>query len=237
MTATISILKNRRSYRNFKNFTIPQNHLDEIILASKQAPSSMNMQAYSIIIVQDEKIKQTIYELNPQNPQINDCSVFLVYVIDYYRSYLTAQKYGKSFTIENNHDSLITGSIDVALAMQNAIIASESLGYQSVCIGGVKMIADKLVELLNLPQYVFPVCGLCIGVSKDLTTNKVKPRYPHNVFINKYDTNQLSSIEQYDQTITDFAEARETLVWSDKVSNYTKTKNEKINELLKQQQF
>ncbi len=235
MNETISLLKNRRSYRNFKNIEIPQNHLDEIILASKQAPSSMNMQVYSIIIVRDKKLKQTIYELNPQNPQINDCSVFLVYVIDYYRSYLTAQKYGKPFSIENNQDVLMTGSIDVALAMQNAIIASESLGYQSVCIGGVKAIADKLVELLDLPRYVFPVCGLCIGVSKDLTMNNVKPRYPHNVFVDKYDRDQLSYIAQYDKTIIDFSEARETLVWSDKVSNYTKTKNEKINELLKQQ--
>lgn len=237
MNQTLDLLLNRRTYRNFKQYDMPKQDLQQILLASKQAPSSMNIQYYSIIVVDDQNLKDKIYELSPRNPQIKECSVFLLYVMDFHRSYLASQKYERQFSIENNQDAIFMGSIDASLAMQNAIIAASALSYQTCCIGGVRMLEQQLTTLLNLPDYVYPVCGLCIGKSKDLNANKVKPRYGKNVFINEYDVDQNDAIVAYDEVMLQFAEQRETLVWSDKVANQYTQPNTKINQFLKNKKF
>lgn len=238
MNKTIELLLNRRSYRNFdKTHKIEQAELDLILKASKQAPSSMNLQLYSIIVVDNQEIKDKIVELTPRNPQISACSVFLVYVMDFHRSNLTAQQYNTEFSLENKSDSLILGSVDAALAMENAIIASESLGYKSVCIGGIRGVASELGKLLHLPDYVFPVCGLCIGKTLDESSNQVKPRIEGNVFYNEYNVDQCEIIQNYDETMAIFADARETLTWSEKTSKTAQFIRESANQDLKNKKF
>lgn len=238
MNQTIELLLNRRSYRNFDtNYKLDNQELDLILKASKQAPSSMNLQLYSIIVVDNQELKEKIFELNPRNPQIKDCSVFFVYVMDFYRSQLAAKQYGTAFEIEDKQDTLLLGSIDASLAMQNAIIASESLGLKSVCIGGVRGIAKEISELLQLPDYVFPICGLCIGKTLDENSNHVKPRIEGNVFFNQYDLNQEEAIKSYDEVMEKYSDARETAVWSEKASRLSNFIRVNTNEDLKDKKF
>lgn len=238
MNKTIELLLNRRSYRNFdKNYEIDKQELDLILKASKQAPSPMNLQLYSIIVIDNQELKDKIFELNPRNPQIKDCSVFLMYVMDFYRSELASKQYGTSFEIEGKQDTLLLGSIDASLAMQNAIIASESLGLKSVCIGGVRGIAKEISELLQLPDYVFPICGLCIGKTLDENSNHVKPRIEGNVFFNQYDLNQEEAIKSYDEVMEKYSDARETAVWSEKASRLSNFIRVNTNEDLKDKKF
>lgn len=238
MNQTIQLLLNRRSYRNFDtNYKLSQEELDLILKSSKQAPSSMNLQLYSIIVVDNPELKEKIFELNPRNPQIKDCSVFLVYVMDFYRTHLATKNYGTDFNIEGKQDTLLLGTIDASLAMQNAIIATESLGLKSVCIGGIRAVAKQISELLQLPEYVFPVCGLCIGKTKDESTNQVKPRLSGNVFFNQYDLNQSEMMKNYDIEMEKFSDARETLVWSEKASKISNFVRDGINSDLKDKKF
>ncbi len=238
MNQTIELLLNRRSYRNFDtNYKLDNQELDLILKASKQAPSSMNLQLYSIIVVDNQELKEKIFELNPRNPQIKDCSVFFVYVMDFYRSQLASKQYGTAFEIEDKQDTLLLGSIDASLAMQNAIIASESLGLKSVCIGGVRGIAKEISELLQLPDYVFPICGLCIGKTLDENSNHVKPRIEGNVFFNQYDLNQEEAIKSYDEVMEKYSDARETAVWSEKASRLSNFIRVNTNEDLKDKKF
>ncbi|CAM5624427.1 FMN reductase (NADPH) OS=Lysinibacillus sphaericus OX=1421 GN=nfrA1 PE=3 SV=1 [Lysinibacillus sphaericus] len=44
------------------------------------------------------------------------------------------------------------------------MIAAESMGYGICYIGGVRNKPEEISELLNLPDYVFPLFGLTIGV-------------------------------------------------------------------------
>lgn len=197
----------------------------------------MNLQLYSIIVIDNQELKDKIFELNPRNPQIKDCSVFLVYVMDFYRSELASKQYGTSFEIEGKQDTLLLGSIDASLAMQNAIIAAESLGLKSVCIGGIRGITKEISELLQLPDYVFPVCGLCIGKTLDENSNHVKPRIEGNVFFNQYDLNQEETIKKYDATMEEFRDARETAVWSEKASKISHFIRVSTNDDLKDKKF
>ena len=51
------------------------------------------------------------------------------------------------------------------LASQNAALAAESLGFGIVYIGGLRTRIEEVAELLELPEGVYPVYGMCIGVA------------------------------------------------------------------------
>ena len=74
--------------------------------------------------------------------------------------------------------------------MENAVVADESMGLGTCCIGGIRQASLSFVKELNLPKYVFPVVGLFVGYPDD--DPGVKPRLAKNAifFEGKYDTTQ-----------------------------------------------
>jgi len=58
---------------------------------------------------------------------------------------------------------LFLACCDALIAAQNAVIAAESFGLGSCYIGDIIEQHETHKELLNLPQYVFPICMLVFG--------------------------------------------------------------------------
>ncbi|MBF0713533.1 nitroreductase family protein [Gemella sp. GH3] len=241
MNEVISTIKEHRSNRNFiKGYKLSKLELDTILDCAKQAPSWMNGQHYNIIVVDDQTIKDRLFELSMRNPHIQTSSVFLIFCIDLTRHSLASKKHSKNFDIEDNVDILINSTTDVSLAMQNAATVAESLGYGTVFCGGVRVIAEEIIEMLNIPKYSFPICGLSIGkLDEELTTERVKPRFNAkvNVGYNSYPSSTLEDIDEYNETLEIFAEARETKLWSQKFADVYEKNNSKTKEILKKQGF
>lgn len=241
MNEIIKVLQEHRSNRNFvQGYKLPKQDLESILTCAKQAPSWMNGQHYNIIVVDDQIIKDKLFELTPRNPHIKTSSVFLIFCIDLTRQSLASQKHNKNFDIVDNIDILINATTDVSLAMQNAAIAAESLGYGTVFCGGVRVIAEEIIEMLNIPKYSFPICGLSIGkLDEKLTTERVKPRFKNevNVGYNAYPIATLEHIEEYNETLEIFAEARETKIWSQKFADVYEKSSDKTKNILKKQGF
>lgn len=240
MNETIKVLHEHASHRHYvTGYQIPQEHIDMITKALQQAPSWQNGQHYSVVIVDDQTIKDTFYKHSTRNPQIATCSLFLVFCMDLTTHALACELHNKPFDISNNPENLLISVTDTALAMQNAIVASESLGYGTVAIGGVRQMPQVVIDTLQLPKYVYPLCGLCIGkVDVEKEVEQIKPRFAHDVKIhhNTYKPAQLKDVLAYDETLRVFAEARETLLWSEKFSNnYSQKINPKTAEILMQQ--
>lgn len=240
MNETIQVLHGHASHRHYvKGHQLPKQELSAILQAAQQAPSWQNGQHYSVVVVDNQELKEKFHEASTRNPQIASCSVFLVFCLDFTTHALACQKQNKPFDVSNDPETLIISTMDTALAMQNATIAAESLGYGTVAIGGVRQMPELVIETLQLPKYVVPVCGLCIGVV-DTTkeVERVKPRFSQSVKIhrNQYQESTLEQLEEYEERLSAFAEARETLSWSEKfANNYSKPVNEKTVKVLKQQ--
>ncbi|MBO0412582.1 nitroreductase family protein [Enterococcus hulanensis] len=235
----LEVLKEHRTYRNFdENYQITDDELQNILQASRQAPSWMNGQMYSIIVVKDREIREKMVALNPGNPHMLHSSVFLVFVADLKRTKKVAEHYGVDYPINEGLDPLITAVTDAALALENAVIATEALGLGAVVVGSIRKDVAEVSELLNLPEYVLPIAGLSIG--KPNVEMRSKPRLPEEAVIH-YDTYQdydYQLIEDYDDTMEKFAEARETKIWSKKFADYFSNKpNQKIDEFLKTKKF
>ncbi|MDU5334859.1 nitroreductase family protein [Enterococcus sp.] len=235
----LEVMNQHRTYRNFdEEYQLSEEELQKILRASRQAPSWMNGQMYSIIVVRDRGIREKMVEMNPGNPHMLHSSVFLVFVADLKRTQKVAEHYDVDYRINEGLDPLITAVTDTALALENAVIATEALGLGSVVVGSIRKDIVEVSKLLNLPDYVLPVAGLSIG--KPNVEMKRKPRLHEEAVIHydRYKDYDYSVIEDYDDTMERFAEARETKLWSKKFADYFgNTPNKKVDEFLKINKF
>lgn len=239
MNETLNLLHNHRSYREFdETYEIPDEELQAILKASRQAPSWMNGQMYSIVVIKNPEIRKQLVTWNPGNSHMLKSSVFLLFVVDLKRSAQIAEKHQVDYPVDEGLNPLIVATTDTSLALQNAIIASESLGLGTVPVGSVRNHIEEISELLQLPDYTYPLVGLSIG--KPIVDMKVKPRLPEEAVIH-YDTYQpydYQLIEDYEETMIRFAEARETKTWTKKFADYFKNKPAKnIDTYLRKQKL
>jgi FMN reductase [NAD(P)H] len=221
MNETIHLLKERRSYREFDpEYKLPKEELQAILDASRQAPSWMNGQFYSIIVIQDQAIREQLVSWNPGNPHMLKSSVFLLFVGDLYRTKLVSEAHKSDYLINESIESVLLATTDAALALENAVIAADSLGLGSVVVGSVRKNGKEISKLLELPENTFPLFGLSIG--KPIVEMRVKPRLPEALVVHydRYQRPAYTMIEQYNETMERFGEARETKRWSQKFADY-----------------
>ena len=62
---------------------------------------------------------------------------------------------------------------DAALASSRALVAAQAMGLGGVFVGGVRNETEKMAELFELPQMVFPMYVVCMGYP-----DKIPPQRP-----------------------------------------------------------
>lgn len=204
-------LLERRSIRRYEREAVSPEDIDLIYQAIRNTPTSYNGQQYSVIDITDQKTKEELYRLTGQK-QIKTCSHFMVFCADYHKIETLAE--AKDIDMPpfyNTADGVIVGIVDASLAMMSALVAAESLGLGTCCIGYLRTAAPKeTAELLQLPKHVFAVCGMAIGVPREMPD--LKPKQPERLVIhnNSYNDDQLANeLRKYDNSITDYNQSRE----------------------------
>jgi FMN reductase [NAD(P)H] len=199
MNEIIKSITNHRSIRQYADQDISEEVLNEILASIQAMPSSINAQHTSVIVVRDKAKKKKISELAGNQAYIDQAPVFLVFVMDFYKTKLAAEKNGRTQVIHESLEGTAAGVFDAGLAMGGAIIAAESLGLGIVPIGGIRKDPKAIIELLELPEFTYPVAGLVVGYPD--TESKKKPRMPLEGFVheNSYDKEKLNPIiDAYD---------------------------------------
>lgn len=239
MNKIIEQLQNHRTYRQFdETYQLPEEELQAILTSSRQAPTWMNGQFYDIIVVKDRGKRQQLVEWNPGNPHMLHSAVFLLFVADLKRTQLVAEKLGTPYRAGEGLDPLIVAVTDTALALENAVIAAESLGLGAVVVGSVRKNIAQISELFQLPDYVLPIAGVSIG--KPAVAMAVKPRLPEAavVHVDTYQPYDYQVIEEYVSTMEIFGEARETKTWTKKFADYfSREPNKQVDDFLAQRIF
>lgn len=207
----ISLIHKHQSIRKFKRQAISPEELESIISSAQKASSSSNMQAYSIVGVTDQEQKHRLAELAGNQPYIAECSHFLVFCADLYRLQQVAKKHDVDAVPALEYTEMfMIATIDAALAAQNAALAAESIGLGIVYIGGIRNRPQEVAELLELPQFVYPVFGMCVGYPDQ--DPGPKPRLPQQsvYFENKYSSYEQvkDQLEEYDQTMSAYLDQR-----------------------------
>jgi FMN reductase [NAD(P)H] len=207
MNKTIETIQNHRSIRAYLDKKVPNEMLEHILKSIQAMPTSINGQQVSVIVVKDKERRAEFAEIAGGQPWIAKAPVFLVFVADFYKSYLAGEKTGMEQVIHESVEGSLVGSFDGGLAMGAAIISAESLGLGIVPIGGIRRNPQAVIDLLELPKYTYPLAGLCIGYPED--TSKKKPRMPKATFVHqeKYNKADLKEeIDKYDEIMEPYLE-------------------------------
>ncbi|MBR6638835.1 MAG: nitroreductase family protein [Muribaculaceae bacterium] len=244
MKSVKDTLLQRRSIRRYERESISAEDMDFIYQAIRNTPTSYNGQQFSVIDVTDQQLKEKLYELTGQK-QIKTCNHFLVFCADYnkIRTIANAKKIEMP-PFEKTGDGVIVGIVDAALSMMSALTAAEACGLGTCCIGYTRTAAPKeIAQLLQLPQGVFLVCGLAIGVPREQPDLKPKQSTELIIHQNGYQNDSIADLLlKYDKTISEYNNTRSGTKtdndWAAHIIDYYKIAMDyKMLDALRQQGF
>ncbi len=153
---------NHRSIRKYKNNSIEQKVLEKILLAGTRASNTGNMQVYSMVVTQNKNIRKQLWEVHFKQNMVLEAPVHITFCADINRF----EKWCKQRNAKpgyNNFLWLYNATIDAVLASQNVSIEAEKHGLGICYLGTTTYMADKIIDILNLPKGVIPVTSIVLG--------------------------------------------------------------------------
>ena len=201
ITPLINSIISRASVRKFSKKNISKELLTLLLTAAQSAPSKSNLQQYSIMVIQNQSLKNEISKLIGDTKWALTAPVFLLFLADIRRNIKITNHKGYNHK-NNNLDTFMNGVIDSALSMQSMISASESIGLGICPISMIRNIIEEVKNLCKLPKGVFPIAGLALGWPDE--KSPVSIRLPQDI-VTHYNTynekNLMDKINQYDERV------------------------------------
>ena len=141
---------------------------------------------------------------------VGEAPVNLVFCIDWRRNKRWADLEVAPFTTTRTLRWFLMGFEEVGIVAQSICVAADSLGIGSCYVGTVLNRPQEVIDLLKLPEYVFPVVLLSLGYPSNKVPNMKKHR--------------LSTI-LHDETYTDLGNEELLIVFNEK---YTAPGSKKV---------
>lgn len=190
-SATIGLLRERASVRDFASRGLDDDTMTRLLQAACRAPTSDNLQAYSFVVVRDAGKRRTLARLAGNQAHVASAPVVVAVCADLARVEAACHKQQQYLTRVSLELGLVA-AIDGALAAMALCMAAESIGLGTVMIGGMRNHPVEVAELLDLPPRVFVTFGLCIGWPRVVPAQQ--PRLPLRalVFNEQYDAAAVS---------------------------------------------
>jgi nitroreductase len=205
---TLDLLLSHRSVRAYLPDPLPDGTLEALVAAAQSAASSSNLQAWSVIAVEDPARKARLAALAGNQKHIVEAPLLLVWLVDLNRLNAIATAQLQPAEALGYFDSFLLGAIDAALAAQNAMVALESLGLGGVYIGALRNKPLEVAAELGLPPHVLAVFGLVVGHPDPARPAYVKPRLPQQavLFRDQYGFGEagLIDVEAYNERFREF---------------------------------
>lgn len=157
----IKAIMNRRSTRKYKEEQISEEELQTILEAGIQAPSAINSQSWHFTVIQDrntinlmsDKSKEVMRQSDNENiVNIGENAVNIFYN-------------APTVIILSGKEEVSSSLVDCSAAIENMLIASESIGLGTVWIGLVKFFftLEDEIKKLELPNGYKPFYAVSIG--------------------------------------------------------------------------
>jgi len=176
----LEAIKTRRSIRRYKTTPVDGKTIELVLEAARWAPSWRNTQCRRFIVVRDSQIKAELADIlrqgNPATDAVRNAPVVIVACAELGKS---GYREGKVAT--NKGDWYM---FDVALAMQNLVLAARSLELGTVHVGGFD--AKKAATILEVPQGFCVVSMTPLGYPDEEPKPKPRKELSKIVFYDRY---------------------------------------------------
>jgi FMN reductase [NAD(P)H] len=189
----------RRTQRRYSDRRVPEALIRVLLAAAFSASSKSDFQQASVIWLKERARRDRLAALFPDMPWIGAAPVFLVFLGDARR----LEKLGEMRGHKQPNGALegfFNATVDAALALQTCILAAETLGLGTCPISVLRNHIAEVGDILELPDKVFPVVGLCLGYPAQ--TGFISMRLPMEatVHIDRHDESGLAAaVDGYDR--------------------------------------
>lgn len=181
----LDAMLSHRSVRHFLRDALPAHTLETLVAAAQSAPTSSNLQTWSVIAVESQERRDALAHLVGPQKHLGVAPLVLVFLADLSRIERLGQSQAREPVGLHYLDTFLMGVIDAALAAQNAVVAAEAMGLGTVYVGGMRNQPEEVAKVLGTPQNVFPVFGLVVGHPDPARPAQVKPRLPQSAVLHR----------------------------------------------------
>lgn len=242
MNQITKLLRTHRSIRKFTDQPIEDGVINEIISCGQAAASSSNIQATTVIRVRKPATRAALAELAGGQRYMESAAALLIFCADLQRSKQACESQGGEFS-GGMTEHFIIATTDVAIMAQNCVVAAESMGLGICYIGGIRNNPQQVADLLELPDQVYPLFGLCLGYPDQ--NPDIKPRLPLSVILKEESYlagNDEAGVKEYDEQLSEYYQTRtggkKTSSWSEEMKALVgKESRPHMREFLKKRGF
>lgn len=183
--STLDVMLSHRSVRYYLDQPLPANTLELVVAAAQSAASTSNLQAWSVIAVEDKDRKARLAGYAADQKHIHDAPLLLVFVADLARLRAISDERGHAGVALDYIEAFIFAIADAAFAAQNAAVAIESLGLGCCYIGAMRNDPQAVANELGLPDESMVVFGMTVGRPDPAVATDVKPRLPQGIILHR----------------------------------------------------
>lgn len=152
----------RRTVRKYADRDVAPDLLNELLEAAIHAPTTGNMQLYSIIVSRDAERKRALAPAHFNQPAVVNAPVVLTFCADCNRfvKWCAMRDAEPGY---DNFQSFISAMLDTAIVAQQFCTVAEMNGLGTCYLGTTTWNAPQIADTLGLPPMVIPVITVTLG--------------------------------------------------------------------------
>jgi len=158
----LEIIYRRRSVRKYEKKPIPDDVLNAILEAGRLAPTARNLQPWHFIVVRNPEVRRKLI-FRDWNSFIGEAPVVIV----------GCGEADKKWAV-----------VDVAIALENMVIAAEALGLGSCWIGAFE--EEEVKRVLGIPDHLKVVAMITLGYPAERPDAPPKKRLEEIVHFDRF---------------------------------------------------
>ena len=152
----------RQTVRNFSDKEILEELLCSLLEKASFAPTTGNMQLYSVVVTKDLENRKKLAAFHFNQPASVSAPVLLTFCADFNRFIKWCEQRNAEPGFDN-FQSFISAMLDVAIFAQQFNTIAEINGLGCCYLGTTTYNAHLIAKQLELPKFVIPVVTLAVG--------------------------------------------------------------------------
>jgi nitroreductase/FMN reductase [NAD(P)H] len=197
--ATLAVMAHHRVRRSYRSDPVDPALLRLVIACALSAPTKSDLQQCDLLIVRDAGKRARIAALLPQLPWLPGAPEFLVFLADGRRLPMISRARGTPFP--NDHlDLFFNAAVDSAIVLSAFVVAAEAAGLGCCPISVIRDHAAEVSAMLELPDKVIPVAGMCVGWPTEAGAISPRLSLSTTVHVDRFDDRDtMAGIDAYDR--------------------------------------
>lgn len=158
----IDYFKERRTIRSYSNQNMSEELLNEMIEAASHAPTTGNMQLYSVIVTKNEEMKSKLAPAHFNQPSVMSADAVLTFCADFNRFVKWCEQRNATPGYDN-FQAWMWAVEDTMIFAQQFVTIAEMNGLGTCYLGTTTYNAPQISQILELPEMVVPVTTVTVG--------------------------------------------------------------------------